>query len=80
MPGLAVGRVCVAAVLTRSLTGSGLLTLRGVVLVLTTSNLGGQRRDNGCGGMAVTQLCMGQDKIWPDIEPATVTTKNKAIE
>ena len=34
MPGLAVGRVCVAAVLTRSLTGSGLLTLRGVVFVL----------------------------------------------
>ncbi len=34
MPGLAVGRVCVAAVLTRSLTGSGPLTLRGVVFVL----------------------------------------------
>ena len=34
MPGLAVGRGCVAAVLTRSLTGSGPLTLRGVVFVL----------------------------------------------
>ena len=34
MPGLAVGRGCVAADLTRSLTGSGLLTLRGVVLAL----------------------------------------------
>ena len=27
-------------------------------------------------GMAV----MGHDKIWPGVEPATVTTKNKAIE
>ena len=34
MPGLAVARGCVAADLTRSLTGSGLLTLRGVVFVL----------------------------------------------
>ena len=34
MPGLAVGGGCVAAVWARSLTGSGLLTLRGVVLVL----------------------------------------------
>ena len=34
MPGLSVGRGCVTAVLARSLTGSGLLTLRGVVLAL----------------------------------------------
>ena len=27
-------------------------------------------------GMAL----MGRDKIWPDVEPATVTTKNKAIK
>ena len=34
MPGLSVGRGCVAAVWARSPGGSGLLTLRGVVLVL----------------------------------------------
>ena len=34
MPGLSVGRGCAAAVWARSLGGSGLLTLRGVVLVL----------------------------------------------
>ena len=34
MLGLSVGRGCVAAVWARSLTGSGLLTLRGVVLAL----------------------------------------------
>ena len=34
MPGLSVGRGCAAAVWARSPGGSGLLTLRGVVLVL----------------------------------------------
>ena len=41
IPGLAVGRGCVAAVWARSLTGSGLLTLRGVVFDLVRKAFGG---------------------------------------
>ena len=49
MPGLAVARGCVAADLTRSLTGSGLLTLRGVVLALV--------RRLGVRGALASPLC-----------------------
>eukprot|EP01048_Picozoa_sp_COSAG05_P011588 COSAG05_NODE_1102_length_5875_cov_3.746364_1_plen_268_part_00 len=49
MPGLAVGRGCVAADLTRSLTGSGLLTLRGVVFVLWIKDPNGFCRSLGTG-------------------------------
>ena len=35
---------------------------------------------NGTVQRSIGMALMGRDKIWPDVEPATVTTKNKAIK